>query len=365
MRKIVIFSLLLCYLGLFYSCTTDTTEDVLVAIADEECIYVGFEDYDGRVQMDDAHKMVWTANDYIYVFGPNTCKRYKFSGATGDRTGTFKLANTYTPLEYGFDKYYAVCPFGGYKIMTTSGKFRFYSKTPGIGTQAYEPNSGAVAATMVFATSDDSENFTFKNVLGFLRVSLTGEKSVKSIELTDNSGETIAGSYYFHHTEPEELYWYSNKSSSILLDCGEGVKLSDKPTDFYFAMMPMVLKGGVTINVTFTDGTIFPQSTSKEISIVRNTIQPMAVINTSDVTYQTVGITYKGTDVLLPVIGGATSLSGYVDWGDGNISILGLVTSYGYLDELSNHRITIKVRNANKIKFNGCYGVEEIDLSQF
>ena len=111
--------------------------------------------------------------------------------------------------------------------------------------------------------------------------------------------------------------------------------------------------------------TIFPQSTSKEISIVRNTIQPMAVINTSDVTYQTVGITYKGTDVLLPVIGGATSLSGYVDWGDGNISILGLVTSYGYLDELSNHRITIKVRNANKIKFNGCYGVEEIDLSQF
>ena len=362
----IFYSLLLYVFCQFCSCTTDVTNDVVVNICDEEFICASLDDYEGRVQLNDNHKMVWTANDYIYVFGPNSCKRYKFSGNTGDRSGTFKLTNTYTPVEYDFDKYYAVCPFGKCGI-TTSGKFRFYSATPGIGTQVYEPNSSAIAANMVFATSDDGENFTFKNVLGFLRVSLTGEKSVKSIELTDNSGATIAGRYYFYHTEPEKLYWNSSSdlTSSILLDCGDGVKLSDKPTDFYFAMKPMALKDGVTINVTFTDGTIFPQSTTKEISIVRNTIQPMAVINTSNVTYQTVGIAYNGADVLLPTISGATSLSGYVDWGDGNISILGLVTNYSYLDELSNHCIAIKMRNANKIKFNGCYGVEEIDISQF
>ena len=358
MKKLYIFALVA---TLFAACVTDETQDVAINFSEDK-VYAHFEEPESRVQMNEKMQMVWTENDEILVFGPNTRKRYQFDGKTGDRSGTFSLKNTGTPLtNQEFDKYYAVSPYGGYG----TNKFRFYAAKPGISTQTYIPNSSDVAANLIFGTSEDGVNFKFINILGYLRVSLTGEKVVKSIELINNSGEIIASRYYFGVANPEKIYHYQDKSASILLDCGEGVQLSDTPTHFFFAVVPTALTDGITLKVTFTDGTIFPQSTSNEINIKRNTITPMAVIETSDVSYQEVEVLYKGTQFILPLVSGATALSGYIDWGDGNTSLLNLVTSYDYTDSKEAHTITIKSRNAQKIKFSGIDGIDEIDLSKF
>ena len=247
----------------------------------------------------------------------------------------------------------------------TNGRCRLYSKQPGTNTQTYIPNSSDPSANLIFGTSEDGANFKFINCLGYLRVSLTGDKSVKSVELINNSGGTIAGMCMVYIDEPTKTGVRQNASASILLDCGEGVQLIDTPTHFFFTVIPTTLAEGITLKVTFTDGTIFPQSTSKEIEIERNTITPMTVIETSDVSYQTVKVLYKGSHFVSPLISGATSLSGYIDWGDGNTSLLNLVTSYDYTDNKEAHNITIKVRNAQNIKFSGIDGIEEIDLSKF
>ena len=350
------------------SCVQDHTADIPINVVEEDKIYATLDSEESRVELDKSLRMVWTKGDYLYVYGPETRKKYKFDGNTGDKSGTFTLDKTYDALNTNIDRYYAASsPYiGGWG--TSSGRLRLLSPSPGTSTQTYDPvNATTKNVNIMFGESEDGKEFSFKAIMGYLRISLTGEKIVKSIELFNNSGENISGRYNFYVDKPETVYWYSssNPQPTILLDCGDGVQLGDKPTDFYFTMKPMALDKGVTIVVTFTDGTTFVQSTSKSITITRNTIQPMATISTSNVAYQQLKITHKNSSFTLPTIVGETSLSGYVDFGDGSTSILNLFTSYEYTDGQSSHTVSIKMRNAAKIEMNGCDGVTEIDLSNF
>lgn len=351
------------------SCVQDHTADIPINVVEEDKIYATLDSEDGRVELDKSLRMVWTKGDYLYVYGPETRKKYKFDGNTGDKSGTFTINTTYTPLSNAeLNRYYAAAtPYtGGYGV--NSGRLRLFSPSPGTSTQKYDPISGTTNnVNIVFGISDDGKNFSFKTIMGYLRISLTGEKIVKSIELFNNSGENISGRYSFYVDKPETVYWYSssNPQPTILLDCGDGVQLGDKPTDFYFTMKPMALDKGVTIVVTFTDDTTFVQSTSKSITITRNTIHPMATLSTSNVVYQQINISCENRLFTMPTITGETSLSGYVDLGDGTTSLLNLFTSYEYTDDRSAHTISIKMRNATKFAMNGCEGVTEIDLSNF
>ena len=365
MRR-VIFCLL--FVSAICSCVQDATEDILVNVESEDSIYAIIED-DSRVELTKSHQMVWTKSDYIYVYGPDIRKRYKFNGNTGDKGGTFTLNNTYSPLSTNINCYYAASsPYtGGYGI-TSSGRLRLYSPASGTFTQKYDPVNGTTKnVNIMFGASDDGQNFSFKGIMGYLMISLTGEKIVKSVELFNNSGENIAGRYYFYVDAPETVYWYSNSNPqpTILLDCGDGVQLSDTPTHFYFAIKPMTLTEGATVNVTFTDGTTFVQSTSKSIVIERNTIQPMKAISTSNVVYQQLNITYEGSVFTMPTVAGETSLSGYIDLGDGSTLLLNQFTSYEYTDAKTSHTVSIKLRNASSFQMDGCDGVTEIDLSNF
>lgn len=351
------------------SCVKDATVDICDGLDPQDRIYATFDDEPNRVEMSLEHHMVWTKGDYLFVYGPNSCKRYKFDGKTGDREATFTRTNTYTPYDFEVDGYYAVAPYGGRGSANVDPtRICFFSDTKGTMNQLYNTNScGSVGDNLVFATSKDGVNFRFKSIMGYLRVSLTGDKSVKNIELINHSGDNISGRYYFYVDNPDVVYLYSEPApqSTILLDCGSGVKLSAAPTDFYFVVKPMQLTAGITLCVNFTDGTTFVQSTTKQMTIKRNTVQPMGVINTSGVEYQMLGVKYSGTTFEVPTFEGATSISGYLDFGDGTTSILSLTKSYDFTDGKQTHTITANVRNANRVKISSCQGVEQIDLSNF
>ena len=91
----------------------------------------------------------------------------------------------------------------------------------------------------------------------------------------------------------------------------------------------------------------------------------MKAIKTSDVVYRTITILHTGTTLSVPEVTGAETVSGFINFGDGNTSILGLLTSYDYIDGLSSHKVIINARGANHIKFNGIEGVTELDLTNF
>ena len=364
MKKFALYTLIALAMS---SCVQDPTKDILVNIGDEEKVYATLEPENDRVQMTKSMKMVWTEGDIMYVVGPNTRKKYKFDGKTGDRVGSFTLTNTYTPYSISLDRYYAVASF--YSITTmTNNRIRYNSPITGTSVQKYNPNGcSEVNNNLVFAESEDGKNFKFKPVLSYLRLSLTGDKIVKSINLINNADKAISGRYHIYIDEPEKVLFQNdyNPLATILLDCGEGVQLSDTPTDFYFAIRPMELSAGITVEVSFTDGTTFVQATSKPITITQNTIQPMTVIKTSGVEYQHLNIKHTGTTFTIPTISGETSLVGYIEFGDGSTSLLNLLTSYDYTDSKTEHTISFKMRNANAVEIKNFEGITEIDLSNF
>lgn len=406
MKRVYTYIICILFAGMHFSCVQDQTKDVAINAVGRDVIYARMGE---RTQLNDSQQMSWTAGDSVYVVGFSNkeykFKAYKFDGATGDRSGSFTAIPELNLYENGsmYSEYYtnqeamksiewwwfadgeyiradfAVSPYRGYEVDWWE---HFYCRSSNTAQQNYIPGSSDPNANIVVGVSTDGKTFDFKNLLGFLRLSLTGDKKVKSIVLSENKGSAIGGKFLFNikklvddEIDDNEFIWKSIdyteteyfQSSSITLNCGEeGVQLSGTPTNFYFAVIPVVMSEGLSIEVHFTDGTIFTQSTSKSIEIKRSTLTPMAAISTSNIEYKSFSVTYRGSTIAaIPEIAGSSNTSGYIDWGDGNISLLKFATSYTYLDENDTHTVTFNVRNANIIKFNGFQGVTTLDVSNF
>lgn len=381
MRKLYSYLACIILASTLSSCTQDLTEDIQVNISNGETIYAKMKELD-RAQLSTGMKMTWNEKDTIYVIGPDRFCGYTFDGKTGARGGSFTaipelnlyennvtyktIVNNLAWDKYYGNKYYAICPYGSLKMV--SDEIILYTKRKGTAIQQYTPTGCDPSACMMYGVSDDGTNFVFSNIMGFLHVKLTGSKKVKNIVLSECTGVEIAGCNGLWLDAPHDyIVWNTAvpKSSTITLDCGDGVQLGDTPTDFIFAIIPCVMAEGFVLQVNFTDGSTFVQATNKKIEIAYNTVQPMTTIHTDGIEYQSISVVYSGTTAILPEFIGSTSVSGYVDWGDGNNSVLRLVTTYDYTDGASSHSATINVRNADKVKFSNIYGVTELDLSNF
>lgn len=365
MRRVII---MVSVAMMFIACT-QREEGIALTEKTTNKIYATIESSETKVELNSQLQTVWTKNDVIVVNGPDSYAAWKFDGETGDRSGSFTKdsEDLEYPHEYCFDKYYAVYSNDGFHGWSRGGNNMYlYIETP--NTQSYKSNSYGLGANFMLGVSDDAVNYTFKNLMGYLRLSITGDKVVESIDLIGNDNETLSGTYYFNAKDVNNLYLYSAASTTLTLECGEGVPLTDEPVDFYFVLPPTTFNKGITINVKFTDGTMFPQSTSKEIDVLRNTIQPMGdfSVSVSDDVWQTLKICHTSKNFQAPFLSGSSSsISGYYFWGDDSFSLLRSDYIYVYEDQEASHTITVKVRGANAVRLPSCDGVTELDLTNF
>lgn len=368
MRKLLMGALLS---TMWMACSKDQT--VSDESMDTQTIYATIEEpAASRVQLNEQKKTVWTANDKIIIYEPEALTLWQFQGKTGDRSGTFQHIGTYNVPDN-----YASVGFQGHNALFSSQSYVNYGVDAQGGgviitqleaTQTYEPNSYGVKANLMFGHSDDGSSYSFMNLLGYLRLSLTGEKKVQKIELWSNDTDQIlAGLIGFSPNTPTQLLWYNNFSYTLTLDCGEeGVQLSNQPTDFYFAMKPDVLANGITVQVHFTDGTFFPKTTGKSITIERNAIQPMAVFATGDdVEWQTTQIWHTGNYIAAPNLYYYTDTpaTGIIEWGDGSSSMINMERDHDYTDGEPSHTVVVKSSNAIGVSISELRGITKIDLS--
>ncbi len=330
-------------------------------------IFAGIEADQTRVQLNSKGQTTWNQNDQIIVIGTDEYSLWEFDGATGDRSGSFTKIGDGGATGLNFDKYYSIYPFSkfiGYS-QSSDGTPALFTKVE--STQSYADKSYANDTNTMIGTSTDGKNFTFKNLCGYLRLSLKGNKLVEKIELTSIGGEPLSGTFYFFTPETENLYWYETGSNSLTLDCGEeGVMLSQVPTEFYFVLPPITFASGISANIYFSDGTIYPKSTQKSISISRNVIQPMATIDTSeDIDWQIVTIRHIGDMAYAPQFYGEEAVTGYIYWGDGEFSFLNQTQHYIYTDSASEHTITTNSLDATLFYTESCKGISEIDFTNF
>lgn len=364
MKKSILLALLA---TAFVGCTQADIDETRPS-SPEEVIYATIaEEEITRVELNNKKQTTWSAGDYIVRYGQDVHDVWEFAGVTGDRNGVFKLFGEWSDLvDFDFKgKYYSFYPYDSYAGL---GGFQngdkaifYYIKSE----QNYIKNSYDPRSNIMHGIGSDASNFTFKNLMGYLRLSLKGDKKVQSITLEGNNGEYLGGYKYIHLEDISINGWYSDVTTYMTLNCN-GVQLTDIPTEFYFALDPTTFSQGISVTILFTDGTVFPQSTSKSIGIERNVIQPMATIDTgAELEWQTVTIQHSGDKVSAPTLYGYSALSGYLYWGDDYMSDLNSLKSYVYDDGISEHTITVKSLNATGFEIEDCTGISAIDLSNF
>lgn len=371
MKKV--FFTIICAL-LLVACMPNELIEVSVLKEEVKKVYASIGNTDTRVQLNDEKKTVWTESDTIVVVTPETSSCYVFDGKTGDRGGSFsyigdKSFDNGIPSDYGVTEPFAIYPHRSLRGIANDTHGDLYVFVRVANQQKYIKDSYGLHSNAMFGTSEDGgKTFNFINLFGYLRFSLTGSKAVRRILLWDNSYSYIAGSFYFHIDNPDELWGYDEFQNYIELDCGEeGVQLSDEPVNFYFALPPFDMAEGLSISVEFTDGTEYYQRTTNRISLKRNTIKPMATISTDgDMDWQYIRIRHTGAFADSPWVYGKSSMSGYIYWGDESWTWVDMYSyRHTYEDPEGSREVTIKVHDADSVIFRGVQGVGKIDLSEF
>ena len=358
--------------SLTVACVQETLQEAVTPAEDTGKVYASIEGMGTRVQLNSEKQTVWTEKDTIAVFGPDRWAYYAFDGKTGDRNGSFswladeQVEGDWLSVINGHYAIYSYRSLWGIWVENT-GKPYLYVRIADV--QNYMKDSYGLHANAMLGKSDDGgKTFNFINLFGYLRLSLTGSKSVRRIQMIDNTYSYIAGVFYFTPDNPDEMVGYGEYNNVVTLDCGEeGVQLSEKPTDFYIALPPCQMKAGIAILVEFTDGTNFYQRTSKPVSLRRNVIQPMATLSTDDdFDWQYVRINHIGPYIDSPWIDGKSSVSGYLFWGDDYWNALDMYSyRHQYGDGKDSHEFVMKVRDAEAIEFYNLKGMTKIDLSEF
>ena len=237
---------------------------------------------DSRTYIEMGNQIYWSDNDEISYFpGETSNLQYRFTGNTGDKRGSFERVTTESSAGEYLDCNYAVYPFVESTTISNAGVISF--ELP--ATQHYAENSfGLGVNTMVAVTQNiNDESLSFKNVCGYLKLQLYGDDvTVKTITFKGNDNERIAGAATITATYgiSPSVTMADTATSTITLDCGEGVKLSGdatKPTVFWFVIPETTFEKGFTVKVTDVRGYEYTKSTNHLLSLKRNVIQPMKI----------------------------------------------------------------------------------------
>lgn len=341
------------------------------------------EETETRTYVEDGVFLRWTKGDQISLFEGSTLNsKYQFDGQTGDNSGTFSKISSSFGTGNGMNRHYAVYPYDSGMKISEGGVISVTMPAE----QSYAENSfGQGANTMVAVTKDIDDTFLkFRNVCGYLKFKLYGEDvTVKSITLSGNSNEKIAGSATIvpSYTGAPAVTMTDEATETITLDCGNGVKLGsteETATAFWVAVPPTTFETGFEIIVTDIDGGTFVKSTSKEIAVNRKFIKPMTACEVEiDKTVAKIPnnqIWYTSSDgtVVTPAhvdVFGAEIESNVYEDGKGIMTFDGDVTTIGegafdYCYSLASIVLPNSVTCIGNVAFEGCQNLTSVTIPE-
>lgn len=278
MKKILSISFLFTLLA--SGCSQDKITEQQQTFANLPIVTVGFEESTSRTYMSEGKRLRWTEGDQISFFYKSALNyQYKFDGKTGANAGTFSPIKQVVGTGSDLNRNYAVYPYDSNIEIDEDGIIT--ATLP--SEQTYAENSfGLGDNTMVAVTQDIEDTFLgFKNVGGYLKLHLYGDNvTIKTITLQGESNEKIAGEATIipvYNGEPT-TEMSNNATNTIILNCSEGVKIgttTETATAFWLVVPPTTFENGFTITVTDINNNVVTKSTSNNITIKRNLIQPM------------------------------------------------------------------------------------------
>lgn len=223
----------------------------------------------------DGMNVNWNAGDQIKIYNAQTDsgKVYTLVSGAGTRKGVF---TTDDPI-LGDGPFTAIYPAS----IAVGAYPNIQVKVP--GTQEYVENSFGPGANISVALVEGKKmkELSFQNVCGILKLTVKGDKTIKSIDLKSSISEAIYGDCFVNRNGDLNIS-DALGNNTITLDCGEnGVPLTAQGVDFYICLPRLTLSSGFTIFIYDTDDDYMKLTGQKgsEYSIGSSTIHPMPAVD--------------------------------------------------------------------------------------
>lgn len=197
------------------------------------------ESPDTRVHFENELKVVWDEGDDIAVMTDMEDQARLFTYEPDETTGVFIGRSMKMDKElYGFYP-------GNFSAMYNVAEKVAYVRTY---DQSYYENEFAGRVPM--AGKSQTDNITFKQVVGLIKISLKGTSLISHLTFSSNAGEKLSGNGYvdLKADDPKLVIDQEDSENNSEIYMDSWVELNkDVATDFYFQVPPMTLSEGFTL----------------------------------------------------------------------------------------------------------------------
>ena len=264
-------------------CQTDTVQETMTGNDPHKIFAVIEEDAATKTSLNKNNKILWSEGDQIAVFqNSRSGSIYQVDPeSVGSSSATFFcVENKSKGVTIGAD--IAFYPYESGMYCTALGEDRYeISDCDFPSVQTYVADSFCEEAYPMAAVSEaGSEDFSFRNISGVLKLMLTGSEAVKSITLQGNADEILSGKGVVTvgsgNFEPVVTFGAS-VGNVVTLDCSSAPVTLNKetPTAFLIALPPVTFETGFNVVVEGVSGGKMTLKTSNKAVIARSSILRM------------------------------------------------------------------------------------------
>ena len=307
MKKIIISALLMAALT---GCQ-ETIENV-APVAKAEVFEAMVEEFtaDTKTSLTGLNNVVWSEGDNIAIFqGCSVADRYQVTDATaGTGNGKFTIVSDNSGEVNGdFSSGVEIATniaFYPYADNLSCANARLTDTETGNEVAAYAVSGvvlpevqnyvadsfgeGTFPMAAVTATLGD-HTLKFWNVCGAMKLQLKGTDIVKLIKIEGRNNEKLSGAATVT-AYPTDLApvitMADNASTSVTLDCGDGVQLSESTsTTFLISLPPVLFTKGFKVTVTTSEDDTRTIETASANTVLRSSVlvMPPVMLNEADV----------------------------------------------------------------------------------
>lgn len=286
------------------------------------------EGVDTKVSLGESNTVLWSESDYVAVFEDNeTAGKYKVSdGSDGEQKADFVMVEA-AQDRGSIGANIAVYPYSS--SITASQKASNAYLVKGVQlpqVQQYVESSFFKESFLMTASADaDKSEFSFRNVCGLLKLQLSGDITVSSIQLKGNASEILAGvadiTVYNDVRTPSIAMNEEGAVTTVVLDCGpEGVRLSpDESKPFYIVLPPTAFASGFQVTIVDVNNGKMVLNTTKANPVKRSGIlaMPEVKVNSADLDVpvqselQVISVGFDDVKIKVSVKGAVEYTGGY------------------------------------------------------
>ena len=208
-----------------------------------------------------VYQNLWSENEEIGVFvGENEVSKFSLKNGAGTSRGEFM--GEFKDQNGASMEKTAVYPFSIVKSKSgTSVSVTLPEEQP------YKSGNIADETLPMVAVTDGSE-LNFKNLCSVLKISMTGSLTVNSVTFTANNSNIKVSGNASIDASKTTLAMAEDASSRLVLKC-DGVKLSDKATDFFIVVPSQTYTGGFSLTINTDKGKVL-KTIKSDVTLTRS-----------------------------------------------------------------------------------------------